>query len=314
MRRISKIVSFVALIAMLLLPVLFAPGCSNSSKETASAFSVTDDRGVTLSFDEPVDSIISLAPSNTEIVFFVGAGDKLIGRTDYCNFPAEVSSIESIGGYSGADKERVVILNPDVVLATHMHVSNGDVDWLEDHGLTVVVLDPESLEDILNNILLVGKLTGNEDQTKQKVAGLQARVKYITDRTAVLSEGQKPRVLHVTWHDPLWTVGQGSFLNAVIGMAGGTNIFSNVAENAQVDVEQAVTRNPQVITVVTGHGSAMTYSYDYIVAVDSPFKETDAFKDDRVFMINADIATRPGPRIVEALELFAKFLHPEIFP
>lgn len=316
MKRTLKILSIIGLVTILVLALAFSIGCSNDTQpeETTTAFSVTDDRGITYDFDGPVDTIVSLAPSNTEIIFFVKAGDKLIARTDYCNFPAEASSIESIGDYWQPDKERVVVLNPDVVLATDMHVTSGDVAWLEEQGLTVLVMNPETIDGIMDNIMLVGKLTGNKDIASQKISDLEVRIDYITDRTSVLTEGQKPRVLHVTWHDPLWTVGTNNFLSTVIEMAGGVNIFTDVSGDVQVDVELAVTRNPQVITVVTGHGDAMRSSYDYVVAADSPFIKTDAYKNDSVFLINADIATRPGPRIVEALELLARFIHPEIFP
>jgi iron complex transport system substrate-binding protein len=141
---------------------------------------------------------------------------------------------------------------------------------------------------------------------------LEARVDYVTERTAALGEAEKPRMLHVTWHDPLWTVGSDNYLNTVIGMAGGVNIFADVSGDVQVDMELAVTRDPQVITVIGSHGID-TNSYDFIIAEDSPFVETEAYKDGRIFVVDADMTTRPGPRLVDILEEFAGFLHPEIF-
>ncbi|MGD9116882.1 MAG: helical backbone metal receptor [Dehalococcoidia bacterium] len=288
------------------------PTNGNEPEEVSTEFSVTDDRGITFDFDAPVDTLISLAPSNTEIVFFVDAGDKLIGRTEYCNYPAEASDVESIGGFWDPDKERVVVLDPDVVLATDMHVSTGDAEWLESQGLTVIVLDPEDMEGIMANIEMVGKLTGNGELAEEKTADLEARIDYVTERTAGLDEAEKPRVLHVTWHDPLWTVGSDNFLNTVISLAGGINIFTDVSGDVQVDIELAVTRDPQLITVVGSHGID-TNSYDYLVAADSPFAETEAYLNESIFMVDADVVSRPGPRIVDALELFAGYLHPEIF-
>ena len=276
--------------------------------------SVTDDRGATYEFAEPVDTIISLAPSNTEIVYFVGAGDKLIGRTDYCNYPEEVSAVESIGGFSTPDKERVVILDPDIVLATNLHVSNGDVAWLEDQGLDVLVLDPGDIGGILDDIIMVGRVTGNEATASAGVADLRARIDAVTAATAGLGQDDRPSVLHVTWHDPLWTAGPDTFIGAVIDMAGGTSLFYDVSGDVQVDTELAVTRNPQVITVVTGHGDYGLDSYNYIVAADSPFVNTDAYINDMVMQIDGDLASRFGPRLVGALELIAQFIHPELFP
>jgi iron complex transport system substrate-binding protein len=316
MKRFSKIIFNIGLTAALVLSFTTAISCSNTATtdKTSGAFSITDDQGNIINFSSTVDSIVSLAPSNTEIVYFVEAGGKLIGRTDYCNYPEKVSSVESIGGYSTPDKEKIVVLDPDVVLATGIHVSSGDVDWLEEQGLTVVVIDPEDINDILDDILLVGKLTGNEDFAKEQVAGLEDRINHITGLTSKLNQNQRVSMLHVTWHDPLWTAGPDTFIGAVMDMAGGTNIFSDVSGDVQVDTELAVTRNPEAITVVSSHGDYGQESYNYIVAQDSPFSTTAACINHKVMMIDGDLASRPGPRIVDALEQIAKFIHPELFP
>jgi len=314
MRFLKKYSLLLLVAALLLLPVLTA-GCSSDSQPaaTVTAFSITDDSGATVSFEKPVDTIVSLAPSNTELVYFVAAGDKLIGRTDYCNYPAEVSSVPSIGGYSKPNKEKVVTLDPDVVLATGIHISSGDVKWLQDQGLKVVVLDPTGLGGIMDNITLVGELTGNKAIAEQKVSELGNRIGRVTESTTSLGDGQKPSTLFVTWHNPLWTQGKGAFMDDVIQMAGGTNIFSDVESDVQVDTELAVTRNPQVILVVTGMGDNKQESYNSIVAADSPVRTTDACRNQRVALLDADLATRPGPRLIDALEQVSKILHPEIF-
>jgi len=279
----------------------------------STAFTITDDLDKTFSFDAPVTTIVTLAPSNTEVVFAVGAGDKLIGRTDYCNFPPGAASVESVGGFWNPDKEKVVVLDPDVVLATGAHNQSGDTAWLEEKGLTVITLDPQTLSDILRDIIMVGKLTGGEAVASALVADLQSRIDYVSDRTAGLTDGQKPRVLHVTWHDPLWTVGVDTFANEVIDICGGVNIFADLSGDVQANTDTAVIRNPQVITVVTGAGSAVNTPYEAITAADSIFKATDAYVNDRIHLVDADLASRGGPRIVEALEMYSRFIHPEIF-
>ena len=314
LRRRAPVVSVLLLLVMLLTSAL-AVGCGADQETPPTAtISVTDDLGKLIELDEPAERIISLAPSNTEIVFAIGAGDQLVGRTDYCNFPPEVSSVESIGGFYSPNIDAVVLLEPDIVIATGLHDQIGITTQLEDLGLTVVTLAPENLDGIMDNISMVGELTGNEAEADQLVADMQSTIDYISDRTAGLSAEERPTVLHVTWHDPLWTAGAETFINELIDIAGGVNIFSDVIGDVQVDVDTAVIRNPQVITVVTSHGSAMHMSYDYIAAPGSPFSTTDAYIDGKVYEINADLACRPGPRIVETLELLAGFLHPEIFP
>lgn len=319
LKRFARIVPLV-LSLLLAVALIGASACGESKSPSKSnsetAFTVTDDLGKTFSFDGPVDSIVSLAPANTEIVFAVGAGDKLIGRTDYCNYPPEAASVQSVGDFWSPNKEKVVILNPAVVLAAKAHDQTGDTAWLEDKGLKVITLDPETLAEVLADISLVGKLTGKEEEAEELVSDMQSRIDYVAQQTAGLSDNQKPRVLHVTWHDPLWTVGQGSFIDALIEMAGGVNIFHDVSGDVQVDLETAVTRNPEVITVFTGHGDAGNESYNYVIASDSPFKTTDAYTNPngkRIYLVDADLASRYGPRIVDALEIYARAIHPEIF-
>jgi iron complex transport system substrate-binding protein len=359
LKKITKVISIIGLIAVMALSVPFITGCdpevktvtaittktavstsfktvtstatetvnntitSTSTKtetsistitETVQLISVTDDAGVTYTFEGPVDSLISLAPSITEIVYFAGADDLLIGRTDYCNYPEEVSDVASIGGYYSPDIELIVSLDPDVVLADSIQVDNGDVAYLQSLGMTVIVIDSQNIDDILDNILLVGEITGNLDTAAEGVAGLRARIDAVvnTIASANISDEDKPGVLHVTWYDPLWTIGQGSFLNIVIEMAGGINIFSDISDSDfQADLEQAVSRNPDIITIVSDHGSET--SYYYVLGADSPFAETTAYINGAVYIVDSDIVCRPGPRIVDALELYAKLLYPDLF-
>ncbi|MBM4463381.1 MAG: cobalamin-binding protein [Chloroflexi bacterium] len=322
-RRLARRFPRTVLLALSLLvavALIAASACGGSNSppksNSATGFTVTDDLGKTFSFDGPVDSIISLAPANTEIVFALGAGNKLIGRTDYCNYPPEAASVESVGGFWDPNKEKIVVLNPDVVLAADIHNLTGDTAWLGEKGLKVITVNPQTLNDILTDISMVGKLTGKEEKAEELVADMQSRIDYVAQQTAGLSGNQKPRVLHVTWHDPLWTVGKGSFVDALIEIAGGVNIFHGVSGDVQVDLETAVTRNPEVITVFTGHGDAANQSYAYVIASGSPFKTTDAYTNPngkRIYLIDADLASRYGPRIVEALEIYARVIHPEIF-
>ncbi len=282
--------------------------------ETVQLISITDDAGITYTFEGAVDTIVSLAPAITEIVYFVDAGDKLIGRTDYCNYPEEVSEVASIGGYYSPDVELIVSLDPDVVLADSIQVDTGDVAYLKSLGMTVILIDSNDIDDILESIILVGEITGNLDAAVEGVAGLQARIDAVvsTIASANISDEDKPGVLHVTWYDPLWTIGEGSFLNIVIETAGGVNIFSDIAtSDFQADLEQAIARNPDLITVVSDHGSET--SYYYVLNADSPFAQTSAYINGNVHIVDSDIVCRPGPRIVDALELYAKLLYPELF-
>ncbi len=361
MKKFTKILSIIGLVAVLALSVPFISGCkpevqtvtatttktmtstyattltstatetvnntvtstSTSTKtetsvstitQTVRLITVTDDTGVTYTFEGPVDTIVSLAPSITEIVYFAGAGNLLVGRTDYCNYPEESSEVDSIGGYYSPNSELIIALDPDVVLADSIHVSSGTVEYLKSLGMTVIVFDAQNIADIFDNIILVGEITGNLDNAIEGVAGLRARMDAVVSTIAAanVSDEDKPSVLHLTWYDPLWTIGQGSFLNIVIEMAGGVNIFSDVAtSDFQADIEQAVSRNPDIITVVSDHGSES--SFYSVLNADSPFAQTVAYLNGDIYLVDSDIVSRPGPRIIDALELYARLFYPELF-
>lgn len=336
MRKFRRFAAVIGLIFILALSTPFISGCTpevqtvTSTKtivstsattvtqtttdtvtETVQLITITDDAGMTYTFDGPVDTIISLAPTITEIVYFVEAGDKLIGRTDYCNYPEEVSEIGSIGGYYDPNKEKILLLNPDIVLADSIQCTTGDVEWLQSQGLTVIVIAPSDIEGVMRDIMLVGELSGRYSVAADAVAGLQDRIDAVRGALGGLGEAEKPSVLHITWFDPLWTTGKYTFLDIIIDMAGGVNVFDDVEWDVQVDLEQAVIRNPDVITVVTDHGSES--SFYAVIAEDSPFNETNAYLNEHIYIVDSDIVCRAGPRIVDALEIYAGLLHPDLF-
>jgi len=322
LNQFGKHIAIMILLSVMALSVCFVSGCNpqvqtvtqtttSTVTETVQLISVTDDAGITYTFDGAVDTIVSMAPAITEIVYFVDAGEKLVGRTDYCNYPEEVSEVESIGGYYDPNKEKILLLNPDVVLADSIQCTTGDVEWLQSHGLTVIVIAPSDIEGVMRDIMLVGELLGHHSLAADVVAGLQNRIDAVCSALGGLDEAEKPSVLHITWFDPLWTTGKYTFLDIIIGMTGGVNVFADVEWDVQVDLEQAVIRNPDIITVVTDHGSES--SFYAVVAEDSPFKETNAYLNGHIYIVDSDIVCRAGPRIVDALEIYTGLLHPDLF-
>jgi iron complex transport system substrate-binding protein len=255
--------------------------------------------------------IVSLAPSNTEILFALGLGDKVVGVTEYCNYPEAAKTKPKVGGFSTVDIEKVVSLRPDLVLATQIH-SKTIIPALEKLGLTVVALTPSSLTGVLDSITLVGKITGQDKQASELIKDLSTRIKAIADETQKLSTAQRPRVFYVTWHDPLWTAGTGTLSNDVISQAGGQNIASDISGDKTIDLETVINRDPEVIIVSVGMGTGKDLPWQYIKS-ESRLKNTQALLTDRVYKIDGDLIHRPGPRIVEALEQMAQFIHPELF-
>jgi len=279
--------------------------------EPVSPGAIVDDLGRSVSIKEIPQRIISLVPSNTEILFALGLGDKVVGVTEFCNYPAEVLDKEKVGGFSTPDIEKIIALQPDLILAGSIHAKEV-IPALEEWGLTVFALAPENLDGILKDIEVVGKITGKGEEASKLVAQMEARIEAITDKTERLKLQERPSVFFITWHDPLKSMGSKSFPHELIEKAGGVNIFQDVEErNFQVEFETVVYCDPQVIIVTVGHAAGEAKAFEW--AKEEPrLKVTEAGKNSRIFPLDTGL-TRCGPRAVDALEEFAKFIHPEIF-
>jgi len=277
--------------------------------ESASPGAVVDDLGRSVNIEEIPQRIISLVPSNTEILFALGLGEELVGVTEFCNYPPEARGMEKVGGFSTPDIEKIIASQPDLILAGSIHAKEA-IPALEERGLTVFALAPQSLAGILEDIRLVGKITGEEDEASKLVAQMETRIKAITDKTQNLEEGA--RVFYITWHEPLWSVGSGTTIHELIEKAGGVNIFQDVTGHKMVNLEEVIARNPEIIIACTGHGEAKGKPFEW-AKEETRLRVTEACKNNRIYQIDADLVSRDGPRIVDALEWFAYFIHPEIF-
>jgi iron complex transport system substrate-binding protein len=278
---------------------------------TPTSTTITDQLGrtVTLKTNSP-QRIISLAPSNTEILFALGLGDRIVGVTDYCNYPPEATTKPSIGGYNTPNIEQVIAMNPDLVLATEIHQVDL-IPQLESRGLTVIGLNPKNIDDVLTAITLVGKATGQEKEAASLVADMQKRIKAVIDKTSKLSESQKPRVFYIFWQDPIWTAGAGSFEDELIQKAGGVNIAHDLNGYIDISLETVINDNPQVIIAGVDMGTGKDSPLQF-VQTESRLQDVDARQNERIYGTNMDVVGRPGPRIVDALEEFLKLIHPEL--
>lgn len=269
----------------------------------------TDDLGRTVEIKHYPQRIISLAPSNTEIAFALGLGDRIVGVTTYCNYPEEAKTKEKVGGFSDVDMEKIAALQPDLVLASDIHKKEV-VPALEKLGISVLIIRPGSIEQIFKDIQMVGQVTGQTSQATSLVTSLQKRVEAVTAKTAGLSADQKPRVFYVTWHDPIYTAGGDTIISDLIKRAGGVNLADDLSGYATMTLETVIDRNPQVIIVMSSMGDQNT-SFNYI-KTEPRLQATEALKNDRVYIIDSDIFGRTTPRIVDGLEQLLGMVHPEL--
>ena len=276
-----------------------------------SPVQITDQLGRVVALDKVPQRIISLAPSNTEILFALGLADRVVAVTDFCNYPTEAEAKPGIGGFSTPNIEEIVALAPDLLLATSIHEKKV-IPQLEDKGLIVLALNPKTLDEVLEAIVLVGKTAGAEAEASALAAEMRQRIRAVTDKTAGLSMEQRPKTFYVLWHDPLMTAGAGTLQDELIQKAGGINIAGELTRYADIGLEVVLAADPEVIIAGAGHGSGESLTFQF-AQNESRLKDVAARRDNRVYAIDSDLAGRPGPRIVDALEQFAKFIHPELF-
>jgi iron complex transport system substrate-binding protein len=278
-------------------------------QKTAPSGTYTDDTGRTVQIQGTVQRIISLSPSNTEMVYALGLQDKLVGVTSYDNYPPDAKNKTIVSDFSTIDMEKIVNAKPDLVLADSIQQKD-TIPALEKMGITVYTMSPNTMDEIYHDLKTLGQITGKTKEADALAAGLTARVQAVADKTTKLTVNNKPRVLFVTWYDPIWTAGHHTMIQSLIEKAGGTNIAADLNGYATITLESVIQRNPQVIIVTNSMGDQHT-TLDYIKSNDQ-FKATDAVKNGKVYEIDADVFGRTTPRIVEGLETLAKLLHPEL--
>lgn len=296
-------------------------GCKTAANKSATddkvndkqAFpiTITDDLGRKISLQSEPYRIVSLAPGNTEILFFLGLGDRVVGVTDYCKYPKEARLCPKIGGFADPSLEKIVALKPDLVLATGMHQQL--LPQFEDAGLKVLVLNPIKIGGIFADIRMVGRAAGIESKANALAQGLNDRVNAVSRKVAKIPENQRPKVYYELWHQPLMSVGRNTIIGQIIEVAGGQSITDDCTEQyPQISEEVIIARNPDVMVNSYGHGDAKTPSPAEIAARKG-WNNIAFVKTNRIYSINTDLLSIPGPRIVEGLEKMAECLHPEIF-
>ena len=253
------------------------------------------------------ERIISMAPSITETLYELEVDDRLVGVTNYCNYPVDALNKTKIGGFSTPNMEVIVSLNPDLIIAAAW---NGEsVALLEDMGLAIVIILAESLDEIINNIGVIGNLTDAEAKGVAIMSALTTDMEDITDKTSTINENITVDCYFEIWETPM-VAGGASFLDDMITKAGAINLFSDLElEWPTVQHEWIIGSDPDAI-FITEHGSEY-YSQD--VCARAGYSAVNACINARVYLGNDDLYLRPGPRIIMALENMTRYLYPFLF-
>lgn len=273
---------------------------------------ITDDLGRQVTLKTEPKRIVSLAPSNTEILFFLGLKERVVGVTTFCDYPEEAKLCSQVGGFSDPSLEKIVVLKPDLVLATSMHQQI--IKGLEETGLNVLVFEPQKIDDIFVSIQIVGKATGVEKEAIALTKGLKDRVNTLNEKLSKIPENQRPTVYYEMWYEPLMTVGKDTLSGQAIELAGGRNIAVDSAEQyPQLSEEVIIKKSPDIMFCSYGHGEPGQEPTPSDIRNRKGWEDISFVKTNKIYEIDADLLTIPSPRIVEGIEKIAEYFYPELF-
>lgn len=281
-----------------------------TSTETASeaSYTVTDDRGEELEFEQAPETIVSLIPSNTEIVFALDAGDQLVGVTDYDNYPEAAQDIERVSDSVEFNAEKIIQLDPDVVLAYSTGEEPPALTQLEDADIPVFVIESAtSFDEVYGDIEQIASVLAKEEKGAEVIEGIQTQIEDIQERLAAVEE-QKEVYVEISPSPEIYTTGKSTFMQEILDHAQVTNAFEDLEGWPSISEEEVITRDPEVIL------TTVSYVEDAVGDIEArdSWSAVEAIENDEVHFIDSDITSRPGPRIGEAVQLVAETVYPEL--
>ncbi len=269
---------------------------------------VTDEAGRRVNVPQPVRRIVSLAPSLTETVYALGAQERLVGVTDYCDYPPEAQMKPKVGGTINPNLEQVVALRPDLVLATRALNRRETVEALEHLGIAAYATDPRSVQGVLVSTARLAEVIGAGERGEALAANLRAR---LAELKRLLSGRPARRVLFVVWSDPLVSIGRGTFLADALRWAGAESVVDSSQDWPRLALEEVVHLQPEYLVFASSHSEEV--ERDFEALRERPgWRNLEAVRQRRMAVIS-DAVNRPSPRLVDAIEQLARQLHPDAF-
>ena len=291
---LSLVLSFLILVSMI--------GCGSNAK--SKGVTVSDSRGVQVSLEAPPQKMISLIPSDTEILYALGVGDKLIAVSDYCNYPEDTAKKQKLPTGEQLNIETLIAMKPDVVFLGQMSAMEDQVKQLESAGIKVVVTEANSLDETYQVIEMIGVVTGKSKEASKLVSDMKTSFEAIVKGVAGLPS-LKVYVEVSPLQYGLWSCGEGTFVQELLVLVGAENIFRDVSGWSAVSEEQVIERNPDIILTTASPLTGIEDPVGDIVGRQN-WSGINAVKNQDVFMLDADMLSRPGPRLVLAAEELLK--------
>lgn len=275
--------------------------------EKSESYTVTDDRDKKVTLEKVPETVISLIPSNTEILYALEVGDKVIGVTDNDNFPKEASEVERVSDTVKFDAERIIELKPDVVIAYTIGDKEG-LQVLEDAEIPVFVIESAvSFEDVYGDIIQISEVMNVKEKGEELVADIQSQIKEVKDKVATVDEKQK-LYFEISPAPDLYTTGKNTFQQEIMNHANVENIFENLEGWPAISEEEVILRNPPLIVTTVSYTDNAVEE----IKARASWENIEAIKNGNVHLLDSDITSRPGPRIAEAVELVAKTAYPDL--
>ncbi|GAX91429.1 ABC transporter substrate-binding protein [Effusibacillus lacus] len=281
---------------------------TTSGQQTIYPLTIKDATGTEVTIKEEPKRIVSLVPSETEILFALGLGDKIVGVDKWSDYPAEAKSKPIIGDLK-TDTEKVVAQKPDLVVGG-ASLNTDAIQALRKLGLTVYAVEPKTFAEVQQAIKDIGKITNSAAKAEEIVKYMDQKLADVKGKLKGLSEDKKPLVYVEVYPAPeIFTAGKGTFMDELVTLAGGRNAFADTNGWAKISGEQVVAKKPQLI--ISTHGVTNQVQAD-ILKRDG-WESIPAVKEKRIVAVDTNLVSRPGPRLAEGLEQFAKAIHPDLF-
>lgn len=278
-----------------------------TSPAWAAGKNVVDQLGRRMVLPRAPQRVVALAPSITEIIYFLNQSHRLVGVTRFSNYPPEAASLPGVGSYVHLDLEKIVSLKPDLCIAVKDGNPQEVIERLEALGIPVYAVDPRNFTAVQDTILEIGDLLDAGHAPRALVQTLQARIERVKMR--VRKTDKRPRVFFQIGINPIVTVGSDTFIHELIEIAGGQNLSAGATSYPHFSKEQVLALAPEIFIVAT---MARGHAFDQIKADWSRWSDMPAVKHDRIFLVDSDIFSRATHRLVDGLELLMQLIHPEL--
>jgi len=284
-------------------------GISFAQPESSEQIKVTDMTGREIVLDEPAERIVALSAADCEVLYALGAGDLLVGRGEYCDYPAEVLDIPSVQSGYDTNIEEIIALEPQVLLMSTMAQTDEQVEALEAAGIHVVVSDAQDIEGVYESLTIIGELTGHQKEAEEII-------KNMKDTFADLAEKAKDKEAGTVYFEVspleygLWAAGKGTFMNEIAEMVGLKNIFEDVEQWGEVSEEQVIERNPDYIVTITMYFGEGPTPVEEILSRPG-WENVTAVKNEAILNLQNNELSRPVPRLTEGAQMLYDLIYGE---